>query len=293
MSKQKATGKPASTPDSPLLPDFRVLFESAPGLYLVLTPDFKIVAVSDAYLRATMTRREEILGRDIFDVFPDNPDDPTATGVRYLTASLEKVVKGRTWNAMAVQKYDIRCPESEGDGFEERYWSPVNSSVLGADGEVAYIIHRVEDVTEFVHLNNLKTEQEQLARDLRTHSEEMAVELFHREQEIDQRKRAEEELRDAEERMRSIVNNVIDGIISIDEHGIIESYNLPAATIFGYLASEVIGQNVKMLMPEPFHSEHDGHIANYLRSGEAKIIGIGREVVGLRKDGSTFPMDLV
>src|SRR5207248_6497841 len=70
-----------SSPSSPT-PDFQALFQSAPGLYLVLTPDLNIVAVSDAYLRATMTKREEILGRGIFDVFPDNPDDPSATGVR-------------------------------------------------------------------------------------------------------------------------------------------------------------------------------------------------------------------
>src|SRR5207245_5147864 len=83
-------------------PDFRVLFESAPGSYLVLTPDFKIIAVSDAYLRATMTKREEILGRGIFDVFPGNPKDPTATGARNLSASLERVLRNRAADAMAV-----------------------------------------------------------------------------------------------------------------------------------------------------------------------------------------------
>ena len=72
-------------------PDFRTLFESAPGLYLVLTPDLTIVAASDAYLHATMTKREDIVGRKLFDVFPDNPDDPQATGVRNLRASLGRV----------------------------------------------------------------------------------------------------------------------------------------------------------------------------------------------------------
>lgn len=94
-------------------PDFRALFESAPGLYLVLAPDLTVVAASDAYLRATMTRREEILGRRLFDIFPANPDDPAATGVRNLRASLDHVRERRAPDAMAVQKYDIRRPESE------------------------------------------------------------------------------------------------------------------------------------------------------------------------------------
>ena len=92
--------------------------------------------------------------------------------------------------------------------------------------------------------------------------------------------------------MRSIVDHVIDGIVTIDERGTVESYNKAAEKIFAYPPSEVIGNNVRMLMPDPFHSEHDGYLANYLRSGAAKVIGIGREVVGRRKDGSTFPMDL-
>jgi signal transduction histidine kinase len=141
-------------------PDFRALFEAAPGLYLVLDPDLRIVAVSDAYLNATMTRRAEIMGRGIFDVFPDNPDDPEATGVRNLSASLDRVRKRSVADSMAVQKYDIQRPAEEGGGFEERHWSPKNTPVLDEQGELAYIIHRVEDVTEFVRLTERGTEQE-------------------------------------------------------------------------------------------------------------------------------------
>jgi len=137
-------------------PDFRLLFESAPGLYVVLTPDLRIVAASDAYLRATMTSREAILGRELFEVFPDNPDDPAATGVANLRASLQRVVETRAPDAMAVQKYAIRRPTG---GFEDRYWSPVNSPVL--DGEtLVYVIHRVEDVTNYVQLRQLGSEME-------------------------------------------------------------------------------------------------------------------------------------
>jgi len=153
-------------------PDFRRLFEAAPGCYLVLSPDFTIVGVSDAYLRATLTRRDEIVGRGLFDVFPDNPDDPAATGVANLSASLRRVVAGKRPDAMAVQKYDIRRPEAEGGGFEERHWSPVNTPVLGGDGELAYIIHGVEDVTEQVLLRRQQSEQAEAMRELTARSEE-------------------------------------------------------------------------------------------------------------------------
>jgi two-component system cell cycle sensor histidine kinase/response regulator CckA len=147
--------------------DFQALFQSAPGLYLVLTPDFTIVEVSDAYLRATMTRREEIIGRGVFDVFPDNPEDSAATGERNLRSSLKRVLERRDPDAMPEQRYDIRKPEAEGGGFEERYWSPVNSPVFGPDKEVRYILHSVQDVTEMVRLRQRGIEQEKVMKDLR------------------------------------------------------------------------------------------------------------------------------
>jgi PAS domain S-box-containing protein len=109
---------------------------------------------------------------------------------------------------------------------------------------------------------------------------------------ITERKQAEEERRRAEERMRSVVDHVIDGIITIDARGQVESFNPAAEKIFGYQAGEVLGRNVKMLMPEPYHGEHDQYLGNYLHTGKPKIIGTGREVVGRRKDASTFPMEL-
>ena len=174
-------GKPAPHA-SPLRtpPDFRVLFESAPGLYLVLDAGLIIVAVSDAYARATLTRREDILGRGMFDIFPDNPDDPATEGVRNLRASLQRVLHTLAPDAMPVQKYDIRRPVEEGGGFEVRYWSPLNSPVLDSAGKLAWIIHRVEDVTEFMRLRQAGEEQGRLTDNLRAQAQRMESEVFAR-----------------------------------------------------------------------------------------------------------------
>jgi len=109
---------------------------------------------------------------------------------------------------------------------------------------------------------------------------------------ITSRKQTEMALQDKEIRLRSVVNNAVDGIITIDDHGIIESFNPAAEQIFGYTAPEVIGQSIKELMPEPDRSLHDQYLKNYLQTGQGNIMGNGREVTAVRKDGTTFPLDL-
>ena len=161
--------------------DFPRLFESVPGLYLILLSDFTIVAASNSYLKATMTERDKILGRNLFDVFPDNPDDKEATGEVNLRASLNYVLQHKTVHTMAIQKYDIRKPDGT---FEERYWSPLNKPVLNDDGSLLYIIHRVEDATEFVRLKEKEAKHKKATEQLKMKVNDQELEIFQRAQEI-------------------------------------------------------------------------------------------------------------
>lgn len=129
--------------------DHTALFAGTPSLYLVLDPNLVIVEVNRAYLRATGRTREDLIGRPLFDAFPPNPADAGAEGMKNLDASLRRVLASGQPDTMALQKYDIPVRDRPG-AFEERWWSPINSPVLGPDGQVAWIIHRVEDVTAFV-----------------------------------------------------------------------------------------------------------------------------------------------
>src|SRR5689334_11299925 len=134
-----------------------------------------MVAATDARLKATHTTREGTLGRGLFEVFPDNPDDPAATGMNNLRISLNRVIETRAADTMAVQKYDIRGPDG---AFQVKYWSPKNLPVLGANGEILYILHRVEDVTELVQASELgqvlKDRSQQMEREVIARSRELA-----------------------------------------------------------------------------------------------------------------------
>lgn len=174
--------------------DYRALFAAVPSPCLVLAPDLVIVEVNKAYLRATGRVREELIGRYLFDVHPDNPADPDADGVRNLTASLQRVLRSKEPDTMAVQKHDIPV-SGRPETFQVKWWSPVNTPVLGPEGEVQWIIHRVEDMTEFMLTRPPRPKPDGSGGE----REAMEAELYRRAQEL---QRLNEELREAHGRER-------------------------------------------------------------------------------------------
>ena len=370
--------------DGPSPLDFAAVFASLPHACVVVAPDLTVLAASDSYLALTLTRREHLLGRGLFDVFPDNPAADHSNFLRVRTA-LEEAVATGTPRRLLRQKFDIPRPPDRGGGFEERYWNVTNQPLRDTSGRIASVVQTCEDVTEAVRreadaAERLANAQDRFAatfeqsavglahvglggRLRRTNArfrellgyarEEMAGkrlgDLIHPDdrelaerhvsellagavphyttekryirkdgtplwasvtrslvrtaddqpdyyvvvvEEIAARKAAEAALQQREAYLGSIIDTVPDGMVVIDHRGTIELFSKAAEKVFGYRSADVVGHNVKMLMPRHERVQHDAHLGRYHATGVATIIGVGRIVTGERKDGSTFPMAL-
>ncbi|HEY7056846.1 MAG TPA: PAS domain S-box protein, partial [Vicinamibacterales bacterium] len=166
----------------------------------------------------------------------------------------------------------------EHDGYLQRYLTTGEAKIIGTGREVR---GRRRDGSTFpLHLS---------VGEMRIAGERKFTGMLH---DLTKRALLDERLRASEARWRAVIESAVDGIIVIDVHGRIEAFNPAAKRLFGYEEEEVLGRNVDMLMPSPYHEEHDSYLSRYLATGRAKIIGIGREVTGLRKDGTTFPLHL-
>ncbi|HZX84083.1 MAG TPA: PAS domain S-box protein [Reyranella sp.] len=224
------------------------LIDPSQDAELAVAPDLTIIACSEAYCRVQGVSRDALVGRAIRQAFEDG--DARAQ----LIASLEAVCRSRRPHRLSAP-----VPVAVGGGRRGGEPSPVrtaiNMPVLGADGDVRWILH------------SLGTEDR----------DRPAMALA---------------LEAAEARLRSVLQTVPDAMIIIDDRGRIESLSSTAERLFGYSMTEIAGKNVSQLMPSPDRQQHDSYLKRYLATGERRIIGIGRIVVGQRKDGTTFPMHL-
>jgi PAS domain S-box-containing protein len=194
-------------------------------------------------------------------------------GAERLFGYAESEVIGRNVDLLMPSPY-----HEEHDSYLSRYLTTGKAAIIGTGREVR---GRRKDGTVFpLHLS---------VGEMHVDGERKFTGVVH---DLTDRVRIEEQLRQSEERWRAIIDSAIDGIIVIDARGGIEAFNPAATRLFGYSEDEVAGRNVHMLMPSPYHEEHDAYLMRYLTTGERRIIGIGREVTGRRKDGTTFPLHL-
>jgi PAS domain S-box-containing protein len=221
-------------------PDFRLLFQSAPGCYLVLSPNLIVVAASDAYLRATLAVREEILGRVIFELRPHKSD---AMAIANLRVSLERAVAQKEPDVMATERYDIECFRCDGGVLEEWHWHSVNIPVFEADGRLAYIIHHIEDVTDKVHYSRL-------------------------------------------------LDAAPDAMVVVQDDMRIQMVNVQTEKLFGYERSELIGQDLEILIPARLRAAHAHHLQCFFADPTARPMASGAELYGRRKDGTELPIEV-
>ncbi|RAV76528.1 PAS domain-containing sensor histidine kinase, partial [Aerococcus loyolae] len=205
--------------------------------------------------------------------------DPKGT-VRLYSPACERLF-GYAPDEVIGQNVKMLMPSpyhEEHDGYLDHYRTTGEKRIIGLGREV---VGRRKDGSTFpMYLS---------VGEGRIGGEAMFVGIIH---DITERRRGELAVREREARLSSILETVPDAIVIIDDGGLIESFSPAAERLFGYSFNEVVGKNIKMLMPAPYHEEHDGYLARYLATGEKRIIGLGRVVVGRRQDGSTFPMEL-
>ncbi len=229
----------------------------------------------------TKAERSDALFRAVVEAALDGIVVIDRTGViRSVNKATERIF-GYTAAELAGQNVRILMPEpyvGEHDGYLANYLRTGEKKIIGIGRDVS---GRRKDGSIFAM--SLAVGEAQV---------EGEVNFVGIIRDISERKTAELAQREGELRLRSILDTVPDGIVVIDEHGMIQSFNPAVERLFGYASHEVVGHNVSMLMPSPYKDAHDSYLERYLRTGERHIIGIGRIVVGLRKGGETFPMEL-
>ncbi|CAN5249919.1 hypothetical protein BH23BAC2_BH23BAC2_18260 [soil metagenome] len=237
------------------------VLQDAPDAYLVLTRDLFIEMASDAYLKVTQTKRGDIIGKHLFDVFPDNPSDPKATGVENLNASLQKVLSTKKPHRMLIQQYDVRGQDGK---FEEEYWSPTNTPVISSKGEVDYIIHRVLNFTEVIKKQKAEKGLSNETEILKTSLEEIKLQAA--------------QLKESRFLLQSIFdaspNSIILYKILRDTHGKVEDFEISMLNAYNIeqlgISREIIGKKLSQQFPQV--KEND-ILNKFIKTAETGIPG--------------------
>lgn len=271
--------------------DFKALFEGAPGLFLVLSPDLIIEAISDDYANANLIKEREILGKYLFDVFPDADHQNISVQIK---ASLEYVLQNKKAHIMPVLRLDV---QNAAGIFEEKYWNPINKPILTKENEIQYIFHSIKEVTEFVELGKNYIFEKGVTLTLSELIDSLKSEFLHRTQKINQlneklKQKVIKKKIESENLVKDISNykvalDAADIVAITDEKGIIQYVNDNFCKISKYTKEELIGQNHRIINS----GYHSGDFFKQLW----KTIGNGTiwkgEIKNKAKDGTIYWVD--
>jgi two-component system sensor kinase FixL len=259
----------------------RAIFDQIFQFIAVLEPDGTVIEANRAALELRGLAAEDVVG----SWFWQTPwCDFSHQTRQHLKNGIAEAARG------TFVRFEVALLDREGEPCTFDFSI---KPITDAGGRVNILIAEGRDITDRKRVEEaLVRGRDELELRVQDRTGELSDINARLRREINERQRFEDDLKESEARTRAVLDTAVDAIITIDANATIESFNPAAERIFGYAAKEVVGRNVRMLMPEPYHSEHDQYMRNYITTGRKKIIGIGREVIGQRKDGSTFPMDL-
>jgi PAS domain S-box-containing protein len=274
--------------------DFKALFEGAPGLFLALSPDLTILAMSDEYVVANIAKKEIQVGKYFFDVFPNSSVDVNTDIVAQTKASFDYVLQNKKINDMAILRLDVRNAEGI---LEEKYWNLINKPILNKDNEVQYIFQSIKEVTEYVELEKIYKSDYKKLLTLSKKINSLKLELFQRSQEINQlNQKLEKKIIKQSIESNHLVKDLFDykkaldaaSIVAItDEKGIIKFANDNFSKISKYSREELIGQNHRII--------NSGYHSVDFFKNLWKTIGSGAiwkgEIKNRAKDGSFYWVD--
>ncbi|WP_291132316.1 sensor histidine kinase [Flavobacterium sp. UBA7682] len=274
--------------------DFKALFEGAPGLFLALSPNLTLLAMSDAYTAANLIRKETKVGDNFFDVFPNNPNDSKYGIVTQIRASLEYVLQNKITHIMPVIRLDV---QNTAGVFEEKYWNPINKPILNKDNEIQYIFHSIKEVTEFVELEKIYTSDKDKPATLNEKIGALKSELFHRSQKIEQlNQKFEQKIIKQSIESEHLAKDILDYKVALDaadivaitdQKGTIQYANDNFCKISKYTKEELIGQNHRIV--------NSGYHEKSFFNNLWQTIGSGSiwkgEIKNKAKDGTVYWVD--